>query len=310
LAEVQARGYAAVGDAFLENEFQRRKREDNFQRQVLAALRPVKRNRFLAIINSAFFIWCLSAFLLTIGGGFVTNHQQCMHQADQLLSRFELVRQEMLSRQLAFGSAVEKATVIPDLLREPRAATSSRGELASKTYGEIQSEYLTLIARVEYADLHDPELTDAQRDQLKFARNIEAKIDAEMDAAIKEFNSSPADGGGNSHDPARRFEYSRLTAKYFNALRLYQGDIDRYAYVFQPDCSAPKTLGVALGYKPAIMYGAVSPIFDSTKASLIEDIQNLRILASQIIAFPNTSTRPGDELKMPTNPEHEPPNAR
>jgi len=41
---------------------------DEFQQRLLAAVEKPERNRLLAVINSAFFLWVMSALLLSICG--------------------------------------------------------------------------------------------------------------------------------------------------------------------------------------------------------------------------------------------------
>ena len=97
----------------LESELQRQKRERNFQQRVLNAVEAPKRNRFLAVINSAFFLWCISALFLTVGGGYLTNHQQCVREADQLIERRSLLTQELYGRQLAFSRCYSACNIDP-----------------------------------------------------------------------------------------------------------------------------------------------------------------------------------------------------
>ena len=65
-----------------------------------------KRNVVLAVINSGFFLWLLSAALLTGGGGYITNHQECMREANQLIQRRSLVSEEMFGRLVAYLGAI------------------------------------------------------------------------------------------------------------------------------------------------------------------------------------------------------------
>jgi hypothetical protein len=41
------------------------------------------KSKLWLFLNSGIFLGSLSAGLLTVGGGYVTNHQQCMRDADK-----------------------------------------------------------------------------------------------------------------------------------------------------------------------------------------------------------------------------------
>src|SRR5437016_7933218 len=59
----------------------RNRRERAFQARVLATLDKPKGAPILAALNSPIVLWLLSAILITSGGAYLNNHQQCIQNA-------------------------------------------------------------------------------------------------------------------------------------------------------------------------------------------------------------------------------------
>jgi len=260
-------------------EMLRNKRERAFQELLLTS--APKRNVGLAIINSGFFIWFLSAVLLTVGGGYVTNHQQCMREADQLIERRNLISQEMFGRQLAFSVTLENATTLQKLPSGPTAAGSAVPEFSKTTYFDVQQEFLKVLSRIEYEELPDSSISSAQRAWSEF--NSE-----QADRLGDEFNK-PLDGKPTKIDPNFELSSRKLYSRLFNDFASFQHDIDTYAYYFHADCTPLKTLGVALGYKPQIVVGSVSPIFESgaIKNTFADAIERFNKLKFDVLSLNN-----------------------
>ena len=89
-----------------EGEFLRERREREFQAKVLDALDKQKNNRFLSIINSAAFLWFLSALFVTAGGSYYTKYQECARQADETIDKFQHLNEELYIRRKAIFQAI------------------------------------------------------------------------------------------------------------------------------------------------------------------------------------------------------------
>ncbi len=257
-----------------------RNKRERASQKLLSASVP-KRNIVFAIINSAFFIWCLSAALLTVGGGYVTNHQLCMREADQLNERRNLISREMFGRQLAFSVTLENVTTLKKLPSGPTAAGSAVPEFSKMTYFDVQQEFLKVLSRIEYEELPDSSISNVQRAWSEF--NSE-----QADGLRDEFNK-PLDDRLKKIDPNFELRSRKLYSKLFNDFGFFQHNIDTYAYYFHADCSPLKSLGVALGYKPRIVLGSVSPIFESgaIKNTFADAIERFNKLKSDILSLNN-----------------------
>jgi hypothetical protein len=143
----------------------RNERERASQKRLLASV--PKRNIVLAVINSAFFLWLLSAILLTIGGGYVTNHQQCMREADQFIARRSHLASEIFSRNAAFATTIADAKKLQPPF-QPSKQGSLYPDLSNLPYGEVERELLMLYERIELDELPDPEILKAQLRRLDY----------------------------------------------------------------------------------------------------------------------------------------------
>lgn len=235
-----------------------------FERELLQRSSQPKASKVWVFLNSALFIWFLSAGLLTIGGGYITNHQQCMRDADQLISRRARLVSELSSRKAAFAASVASVKRLqPPFL--PGKQGSLYAELASVPYGEVEREFLTIIERVGWEELPDKRIVEAQQRWLdynssradrEYERFREPSPSAKGDEALTQFKKT--------------IELQTLYDR-------FDTDLNILAYSYQPDCTVLKTLGAALGYKPPIVKAFVSPLFSlgDTQTILQEDIDEI-----------------------------------
>jgi hypothetical protein len=230
-----------------ENEFLRRKREHEFQRRVLAAIEKPKRNRFFVIINSAAFIWLASVFVITIGGGYITNHKQCMDDAEKIIERRSHLSLEMRGREGAYLTRVSDAKTIQDASTFPDKRGSIYTDLSATAYPEVRVEYLLLTRRVRYAEIHDPNMPMEISAWGHFQTVHNKKRDEEFEA------SSP-------DKKSRALKFQKLIAELLFTQQSYERTLDNFAYIFVPDCSVLNTAATALGYRPPIVFGAPSPL--------------------------------------------------
>jgi hypothetical protein len=256
----------------------RNERERAFQKRVLAS--GSKRNVFFAVINSGFFLWLLSAVLLTIGGGYITNHQQCMREADQLIERRNKISNELSGRQLAFSSALEVVTTLKQLRYGPSTLGSTVPELSKLSYLEVQQEWWKLLNRTEYDELPNTPIRSTRNEWSEFNRR-------EADRGFEEVQR-PIDDKPRKLDPNLEFRSRKLYVQLFNGLDSFLQDIERLAYYFEPNCSPMRTLGVALGYKPQIVHARVSPLVETDSFNLLADsIEGFNKLKSEMVSLNN-----------------------
>jgi hypothetical protein len=128
------------------------------------AQKPPKPNKFWLVLNSGIFLWFLSASLLTVGGGYVTSHQVCMREADQLIERRDGLSREIHSRRLAFHETVANAKTVEQLVIVPTTKGSVYPDLEKTPYNEIEQELRKLGFRIDYDELPDDAVTRAREE--------------------------------------------------------------------------------------------------------------------------------------------------
>jgi hypothetical protein len=235
-----------------------------FERELFRPASQLKPSKVWAFLNSALFIWFLSAGLLTVGGGYITNHQQCMRDADQLIGRRAHLVSEVFSRKAAFAASVASAKRLqPPFL--PGKQGTVFPDLANVPYGEVEREFWTIIERVEWEELPDKRIVDAQ---LRWLDYNSSRADREYERF--------RDGSPSLKDDEALKQF-RMTVELQALYDRFSTDLDALAYSYQPDCTVLKTLGGALGYKPRIVKAFVSPLFvlGDTQTILQEDIDDI-----------------------------------
>ena len=248
-----------------ENEF------TEFQRRVLAAVDRVlaaverpKRGRLLAIINSSFFIWLMSVLLLTIGGSYITNHKQCLDDAEKIISRRDHLEQELHSRQADYHRHVTEAKTYQEafsMLQDKGGSIFT--DLAPLSYSEVEGELLTLTKRTRYAEFHDPDIINFVRERNNLINDYATK-----------FHIMPPRGSADNDDyEAHSLKLQKLHAKVFFALQTFEYAMDTFVD-FRPDCSVAKTAAMAFGARVPIVFADFDdgPILQILKLA-IKDIE-------------------------------------
>jgi hypothetical protein len=219
-----------------------------FQNQVLGAVKQPKTGRLRSFFNSPFVIWCLSAILLTVGGGYITNHQQCMRDADHIIDRRSHLALEIFSRNAAFQTKVADAkTLQPPFF--PGNQGSLYPDLSKISYGEVERELWSLNERIEMEELPDTKMQTAQVRWLDFNSS---RVDREYEKFRQPLISTK---------PDEALKELKITVELQSLYDAFSRDLDMLAYYYQPDCTILKTLGTALGYKPQIVRASISTFF-------------------------------------------------
>jgi hypothetical protein len=76
--------------------------EDTIPQRILDAikeLKPQKKFWLFALINSAFFLWLLTALFVTTGGTYISKRLECMKDAQDAVDRYNLLYDELGSRR-------------------------------------------------------------------------------------------------------------------------------------------------------------------------------------------------------------------
>lgn len=110
--------------------------------------KPKKRfsKRLIAIINSGFFLWVLSAAALSIGGTYYVQHKECLADAARLVDKFENARKELNSRENYVRDAAFRARNIHELKEMLKAPSYVQADFRNYSHASLLHD-LWVIAR-------------------------------------------------------------------------------------------------------------------------------------------------------------------
>jgi hypothetical protein len=212
-----------------------------------SALKPSK---LWLVLNSGIFLWFLSASFLTVGGGYVANHQGCMREADQLIERQDRMSREMYSRRAAFNETVADAKTVDNLILVPTTKGSLYPDLEKMPYYELEHEIRKLRFRIDYDDLLDVEVTRTREEMRRMMSEFVDKSD-HFQGPIKTKNPSKA-------DLDKFLQMRKLVSQLLAEHTDFEQTFETFVFLHQPDCTIVKTLETALGNRPAIVRAAVN----------------------------------------------------
>lgn len=134
-----------------ESELLRAKREREFYTRVLGALEKPKRNRVLAIINSAAFLWLLSALLITAGSSYFTKYQECARQADEIIEKFQRLNEELYVRRQTIFQVISDSDSIDAIRSGITELPSIYVDLKPRTIPDLEAEFRKLNGRIDHS---------------------------------------------------------------------------------------------------------------------------------------------------------------
>jgi hypothetical protein len=106
-----------------------------------------KKSRFIAVINSGFFLWLLTAICLTIGGSIFAERQKCVADSRALIDRFNALDEELVFRDLYVSSKIRSAKTIEDLTKTTLTHPVRHSDLKVLSSDELVSEETNIFRR-------------------------------------------------------------------------------------------------------------------------------------------------------------------
>jgi hypothetical protein len=243
------------------------------------AKKQPKPSKIWLFVNSGIFLWFLSASLLTVGGGYVTSHQACMREADQLIDRRDRLSRELYGRRVAFHEMMANARSVKEMVIVPTTKGSIYPDLEKTSYNEVEQELRKLGFRIDYDELPDDPVT---------------RIRDEMQILISEYiaKGEAVQGLSSSKSPTEaEIDKFLQQRKLISRLLAEQTDFDRtfenYAFSFEPDCTIAKTFDTALGNRPEIIRAVVDPRYSTSELTdtMRGHLERANALQKQIMAI-------------------------
>jgi hypothetical protein len=88
---------------------------DIFKKRILAALEKPTKSKFVAVLNSGFFLWLLTLTVVTSGGAYLTSYQQCRKDAEEEIERNTRIQRELFQRELKIREIILTARSVQEM---------------------------------------------------------------------------------------------------------------------------------------------------------------------------------------------------
>ena len=125
---------------------------NRMHRQTAISEKPEK-GRLLAIVNSAFFLWLMTAIFLTIGGTYFTTVQKCMADAESAIYQWEMADSELSNRDYYFKYAVANAGSISNLKAAAELYKSVSSDYQTRDTFELEASQHRILRKASAAEL-------------------------------------------------------------------------------------------------------------------------------------------------------------
>jgi hypothetical protein len=164
-----------------------------------------------------------------------------------------LIRESALAARVAKAKTLQEANkeLSTSFLPPPPAAdqdnpSSIFTDLSARNYAEIKAEFETLTSRIKYAELPDPSITE---------RRLKSMVPfGDAEKVAQEFQQSPPD-----EDQTLRL--AQMSFGLSVARQTFGIMLDAVAYEFRPNCSVINVAELTFGYRPSIVFAAISPLY-------------------------------------------------
>lgn len=134
---------------------QRDRRDSDFQARVLAVLERPKKSRVLAVINSAFFLWIMTALFLTIGGSYYTAYHKCLQDAENISGQYPALSKELLERRAFIKEAISSAETVAQLREKFKSIPYLSFDLKERSTHALTVSISRLRRRIDILDPTD-----------------------------------------------------------------------------------------------------------------------------------------------------------
>jgi hypothetical protein len=139
--------------------------DDNaFHQRLLAAVEKPRTGRLLTILNSSFFLWILTACVVSAGGVYVTSYQQCRKDADDEIERNTKIERELFQRELKIREIIMTRLSVADMraaLLQPNFYYPEFSGFPNQILRESDASFLNRVK-----DLKIPSHQDIPRNEL------------------------------------------------------------------------------------------------------------------------------------------------
>ncbi|HXQ74023.1 MAG TPA: hypothetical protein VN844_26200 [Pyrinomonadaceae bacterium] len=119
----------------------------------MKALEQPNKSWLFRLINSAAFLWLATLAIVTLGGGYLSAHQQCVKDADAVADRYQKLHREVYVRQEKIHQVVGAAKTIAEIRDGIAQLPNNYAELKERTLFELTRELFSVSAKVDTSEL-------------------------------------------------------------------------------------------------------------------------------------------------------------
>jgi len=126
--------------------------EADFQERILRALEPGPKRRLFVVLNSAFFLWTLTAILLTLGGAFASRRSECILAFEKFKEDWIPLSEEVGGRQDDIMFAILRAEDPNELASKMAEIKGTFSTFKHQGLRELLKRQQTLAGNIDFED--------------------------------------------------------------------------------------------------------------------------------------------------------------
>lgn len=111
--------------------------------------KPTLASRIWLVVNSGIFLWFISAVVLASAGSYFSNYQECVRDAEQLITQHDRISREISNRQLFVWSLVLSAKDMNEIHEGLKACPVTYAEFKELSTFELKQLFKRLEAQID-----------------------------------------------------------------------------------------------------------------------------------------------------------------
>lgn len=180
-------------------------KDDQFRERLILAIERPPTVKLFKVLNSAFFLWSLTAILLTCGGSYLTKRQECLRDFGKLSEAYDPLQDEIFHRRAGLVVAVRKVNDFEQLTELLKTQTSRDPSFSNVSLTELIFRRDRLVKSIDFSGY---------------------KPDNELRERLFEHFSENTDGEGAASNEASNSERTRYY-RHTELWRVFNGGFSR-----------------------------------------------------------------------------------
>jgi hypothetical protein len=127
-----------------------KQRDDQFRDRLISAIERPPTVKLFKVLNSAFFLWSLTAILLTCGGSYLTKRQECLRDFAKMSEAYDPLQDEIFHRRAGLVAAVRKLSDFEQLAELLKTQSSRDPSLSNVSLTELVFRRDRLVRSIDF----------------------------------------------------------------------------------------------------------------------------------------------------------------